>query len=61
MVQAWLIYDRKCHAVSVRYDLGTVLARVKGGATISKMSTFQIFPNFGRGGGGHQTRLAYWN
>ena len=28
-----------------------VLARVRGGGTISKKSTFQIFPNFGRGGG----------
>ena len=29
-----------------------VLAWVRRGATISKSSTFQIFPNFGRGGGG---------
>ena len=40
--------------MSDSYDLGTVLARVRGGETISKQSTFQIFPNFGRGGGGHR-------
>ena len=28
-----------------------VLARVRGGAMISKSSTIQIFPNFGQGGG----------
>ena len=45
------IYEHNSPHVSVLYDLGTVLARVRGGATISKQSTFQIFPNFGRGGG----------
>ena len=40
----------------VFYSL-TVLARVRGGATMSKYSTFQIFPNFGRGGGGHRKSI----
>ena len=35
----------------VRYDLGTVLTRVNGGATISKLSTFPIFPDLGLRGG----------
>ena len=31
--------------VRLGYDFGTVLERVLGGPTISKMSTFQTFPN----------------
>ena len=46
--------NKKVPILSVRYDLGTVLARVRGGGTISKMSTCQIFHNFGQGGEGHQ-------
>ena len=51
LANIWPIYEQNGPNVSVRYDLGTVLARVKGGATVIKTSTFQIFPNFGRGGG----------
>ena len=47
MAYIWIKYS----PLSVWYDLGTVLARFRGGATISKQSTFQIFLNFGRGGG----------
>ena len=36
--------------VSVRYKLGAVFARVRRGVTISKWSTFQIFPNLGQRG-----------
>ena len=50
-VQTWLIFDRKNPDVSVRYDLGTVFARVRGGATFSNLSAFQIFPKFGPRGG----------
>ena len=40
--------------VTLRYDCGTFYQglQLRGGATISKMSTFQIFPNFGPMGGG---------
>ena len=47
LVPMWLIYDLNSPNLSIRYDLGTVLARVRGGATCSKMSTFQIVPHFG--------------
>ena len=50
LVHIWPIYEYNSPNVSVGYDLGTVLARVRGGATISKKSTFQIFPNFLGGG-----------
>ena len=46
LVHTLLIYDLNSPNVSVRYDLGTVFARVRGGATFSNLSTFQIFPKF---------------
>ena len=46
MAYIWL----KSSNLSVRYDLGIVLVRIRGAAMISKLSTFQIFPNFGKGG-----------
>ena len=50
LVNIWLIYDWYSLNVSFRYDLGTVLAKVRGGTTV--LNIFLIFPNFGRGGWG---------
>ena len=51
LVHIWPTYEWYSPHVSVWYDLDTVLARVRGGLTISKKSIFQFFPNFGQGGG----------
>ena len=52
LVHIWPIYEWNSPHVSVWCDFGTVLVRVRGGATISKMSAFQNFPSFCWGGGG---------
>ena len=40
--------------VSVKFDLGTVFGRVRGGVTISKLSIFQNFPNWCSRQEGHE-------
>ena len=46
-----MIFDLKSANVTVRYDFGTVLARVRKCKTISKLSTFKNFTNLGPRGG----------
>ena len=52
LVYKWLIYDGYNHYVSVRYDLGSILARVRWGARIPKIFALKISPIYGRRGGG---------
>ena len=54
LVYICLIFYWNNRNVTLRYDFSTDLARVRGVAMISKMSTFQIFPIKVRGGRGRQ-------
>ena len=42
----WVSADGISPNVTERYDLNTVLARIRWGATVSKMFIYKIFPFF---------------
>ena len=51
-----LIYDGHCPNVTIIYNLGTVLARGRGGQQVKKYIQFKIFPT----GGGEVPKSKYF-